>query len=498
MSKNLVINIFDGQENSDFRVLTFNLSTGKYLKNCSPDVKNLLDFFDEPPPFVKTSVKAVVYAYFEKLTIEFCEKLAAKLKNIQIPFRFMPLFYFATMSQLIAAKINPEVDNEILKICEKQDIFRFLTFSRTENGYLLKKVREIPKKKFSTEAILDSTNPTKIIITLNFSCPEAVALKSFLSAWNPIILPELAEFFLFRTLKETVDHIFGLESSKKYFIIPKSDQFGIAPVESYTNESEVFFSTNTDDYLPLKKSIIVTRFDKQFLLIKRLDKQILQKVVQKPHEITKEGHRIKLTLSIDINNLPTLNHEGVLLSRVKNMPKKLKVEKTEKLPIIGFFDYASVICLWNEENNCYEFLDSWNGKFGKDLFLDLMFPKPKFVNSSTKVTSLSAAVYDLIKIMSMPPDDIKVDPKWKFNFTKDEDHPVLLEFDTYENDRKHATPAFLMALFLNEHIRAIKKETGIKPTKLGFRLLDEFENAEARKRVEAGLKEACGLIKIEC
>uniref|UniRef100_A0AC35EWQ0 Uncharacterized protein n=1 Tax=Panagrolaimus sp. PS1159 TaxID=55785 RepID=A0AC35EWQ0_9BILA len=141
-------------------------------------------------------------------------------------------------------------------------------------------------------------------------------------------------------------------------------------------------------------------------------------------------------------------------------------------------------------------MDSWNGKYGKDLFMDFLLPKPTIAASSADCTSLAGAVYDLIKIMSMPSNAISIDDTWKFTFTEDDENPVLLEFDTFEKSRKQASPAFLMAMMLKEHIRAIKKETGKKPIKLGFRLLDEFENPEARKLVEAGLKEACGMIKI--
>uniref|UniRef100_A0AC34GVW8 Uncharacterized protein n=1 Tax=Panagrolaimus sp. ES5 TaxID=591445 RepID=A0AC34GVW8_9BILA len=397
------------------------------------------------------------------------------------------------MSKLNLVKsIDPEIDKEILQINADCDIFKLLSLSRTENGYVVKKFRKIPKN-FDAEVLLDSTNPSKILISKACPCANVEELKSNLSAWNPIIMEEHAS--VFDALKEMVDHIVGLESGKKYFVIPQCRvEYGITAVNLNPNEDDIFLPIKGYTNLPFTESCVVSRFDKKFYITTKYKTNF--NVLQKPHEITKEGHRIKLILSVDINNMPTLNHEGVLLSRVKNMPKKLKVEKTEMLPIIGFFDYASVICLWNDENNCYEFLDSWNGKFGKDLFLDFMFPKPKFVDSSTKVTSLSAAVYDLIKIMSMPPDDIKVDLKWKFTFTKDEDHPVLLEFYSLDGSQTHASPTYLMARILNEHIRAIKKATGKKPSKLGCRLLDEFESAEARKRVEAGLEQACKLIEI--
>uniref|UniRef100_A0AC34GWU1 Uncharacterized protein n=1 Tax=Panagrolaimus sp. ES5 TaxID=591445 RepID=A0AC34GWU1_9BILA len=412
----------------------------------------------------------------------------------------MSNLHITAMSKLIGAKIDPNVDKEILQIYVAGEMFKILTLCRTENGYELKEVREIPKN-YDPKILLGSSNPSKIILSNAipfFPSAKIVLLKSYLSTWNPITLEGHVRDYLFDAVKEIVDHMFRTESGKKYFVIPQClDQFGISAVECNPSKNDILVSTDKHECLPLTKSCIITRFDnnKYYLAVK--DKTNFN-ILQQPHEITKEGHRIKLTLSVDINNMPTLNHEGVLLSRVKNMPKKLKIEKTEMLPIIGFFDYASVICLWDNENNRYDFLDSWNGKFGKDLFLDFMFPKSTLADSFKDITCLSAAVYDLITIMSMPADDIKVDPKWKFTITKDEDNPVLLEFDTFEEKRMPASPTYLMARIFNEHIRAIKKETGIKPKKLGFRLLDEFESADARKRVEAGLKEACEYIKVEC
>uniref|UniRef100_A0A914QJ54 Uncharacterized protein n=1 Tax=Panagrolaimus davidi TaxID=227884 RepID=A0A914QJ54_9BILA len=259
----------------------------------------------------------------------------------------------------------------------------------------------------------------------------------------------------------------NIESSKKYFVIPQSlEEFGVTVFGK--DENEILFKIKKDEYLPAEETFVVSRFNKKFYLI----------------------------LSIDLNNIPTLSHEAVILSRVKNMPKKLKNDKSEKLPIIGFFELASVILLWNDKDKCYKFMDSWNGKFGKDLFLDFLLPKPAIVSSSTDVVSLNGAVYDFIKVMSMPPDAITIHPDWKFTITEDIDNPVLLEFDVFEKPRKQASPAFLLAIMVKEHLKAIKKETGKRPTKLGFRLLDEFESPEARKRVEAGLKEACEMIKI--
>uniref|UniRef100_A0AC34GYN2 Uncharacterized protein n=1 Tax=Panagrolaimus sp. ES5 TaxID=591445 RepID=A0AC34GYN2_9BILA len=365
----------------------------------------------------------------------FCHRLAKKIYFHKLRFRFISISDIIAIQILIGAKINADVDKSVLQIFVRSEDVKAKSFIRTKKIYSFKKIKDYDV--CGPNVLINSLKPNKITIS-NTDVPFTPSKK--LSAFQT-------------SFREWNPIVVGPEFSEFLF-----SAFNVTVEHNNAN-----FTLST---LPAPN--------------------------------LGDRHRTQLKLIVDINHIPSVLTEGILLSRVKNMPKKLKIEKTEKLPIIGFFDNASVICLWNEENNCYKFADYWSGKFGKDLFLDFMFPKPKFVDSSTKVTSLSGAVYDLIKIMSMPADDIKVDSNWKFTITKDEDNPVLLEFDTFEEKRMPASPTFLMARILKEHIRAIKKETGNKPTKLGFRLLDEFESAEARKRVESGLKEACGLIKTEC
>uniref|UniRef100_A0A914YVM7 Uncharacterized protein n=1 Tax=Panagrolaimus superbus TaxID=310955 RepID=A0A914YVM7_9BILA len=134
--------------------------------------------------------------------------------------------------------------------------------------------------------------------------------------------------------------------------------------------------------------------------------------------------------------------------------------------------------------------------FGKDLYLDFIEERPTFVDKAENVNSLVGAAYDLIKIMSLSPDNIKHEHHWGFQIVKDSENPVLIEFETHEGYAQAASPAFLMKMLLREHMKAIKIDVGEKPTKLGFCLLDDF-TVEAKKRVENGLEAACKLLKIE-
>uniref|UniRef100_A0A914PDY5 Uncharacterized protein n=1 Tax=Panagrolaimus davidi TaxID=227884 RepID=A0A914PDY5_9BILA len=126
---------------------------------------------------------------------------------------------------------------------------------------------------------------------------------------------------------------------------------------------------------------------------------------------------------------------------------------------------------------------------------------PNTLNGILKKKADKIPVIDVLKIMSMPADQIKdeVDKndKWKFTITNDSNNPVLIEFDNFNGKKNAQSPQFFMAMLLKEHNRAITNKLGEKPKELGFCLFDEFTDDE-RKRVEDGLTEACKLLKQEC
>uniref|UniRef100_A0A914QGT9 Uncharacterized protein n=1 Tax=Panagrolaimus davidi TaxID=227884 RepID=A0A914QGT9_9BILA len=398
MSKPLVVFITPPEDNSCFNLVSFDLSTRKEVPCCTKEVNDLLKFFDKPPEFI-TNVKGIVcniYGFCKNGIIdhEFCSKLATKLKNLKIPFRFMSNLHITAMCTFIAAKIDPKIDKEVLQIYIQDEIFKLCSFSRSEDGYVMTKVREI-RKNYHPDVLLGQSNPTKIIIVnANAFLPVSAKVKTlqlYLFEWNPIVVHRNTSNFLFDAVKELVDHMFNVEGSKKHFVIPQTlDKFGVSANGKDPSDNDILVKIKGNEYLPATESCVVSRFHRNFYITgKPKTKNV---ILQGPIEITKECHRIKLTLSVDLNNYPSINQEAVILSKVSKMPKTLKIEKTEKLPIIGFFDNASVICLWNESENCYKFMDSWNGKFGKDLFIDFLLPKPTIVASSTDVTSLAGAI----------------------------------------------------------------------------------------------------------
>uniref|UniRef100_A0A914Q7P1 Uncharacterized protein n=1 Tax=Panagrolaimus davidi TaxID=227884 RepID=A0A914Q7P1_9BILA len=99
--------------------------------------------------------------------------------------------------------------------------------------------------------------------------------------------------------------------------------------------------------------------------------------------------------------------------------------------------------------------------------------------------------------MSMPSDSIEESSHWGFTFANDAENPVLLQFNTFSGKRMAASPAFLLAMLLDQQFKAIKKETGEKPTKIAFWIFKEYDD-EGMERIKAGIEEACELKKVEC
>lgn len=104
---------------------------------------------------------------------------------------------------------------------------------------------------------------------------------------------------------------------------------------------------------------------------------------------------------------------------------------------------------------------------------------------------------DLIRLMSMPTNDIDVDPAWGFKVVKTSSNEIYLEMKTHDGTTKSATASFLMGIMIKHHIKAIKDATGEKPDTLGLYIFDKFTVKE-KSRVEAQLAEACDLLSLKC
>uniref|UniRef100_A0A914QQ95 Uncharacterized protein n=1 Tax=Panagrolaimus davidi TaxID=227884 RepID=A0A914QQ95_9BILA len=214
------------------------------------------------------------------------------------------------------------------------------------------------------------------------------------------------------------------------------------------------------------------------------------------------AHVFIITLKIDINNFPTYEVEDVISDHIVKFPKfcdvwSIRSVRTdlEAPPVIGILANHSFICI--EKNGEFEFLESWGGQWGTPMHISFDKKKPQFGKIAEEIIAKHGkyGVQDLIQIMSEGDEAIKTISPHGYTFTKDEKNPVLLEFESFDGTKKTASPEFLMAMILKEHLKVIEKEMGKKPTKLGFCIFNVFTEKEDNY-IRNGIEKACDLMKI--
>uniref|UniRef100_A0AC35F709 Uncharacterized protein n=1 Tax=Panagrolaimus sp. PS1159 TaxID=55785 RepID=A0AC35F709_9BILA len=179
---------------------------------------------------------------------------------------------------------------------------------------------------------------------------------------------------------------------------------------------------------------------------------------------------------------------------------KIDTKLESKIPLIGFYDNSSVICTYKNSEERYKFLNEWNGMYGNNCFISFDRKRPKFGQKAMDSvnTNNTSVIFDLIKIMSMSPENIEPDKKWGFTITKNVENQILLKFVNFDGRKKRSTPTFLMALLLRKHLKVIERKIREKPTKIAFWIMKQKYSEEEIQRIKESLLESCKSLKIDC
>uniref|UniRef100_A0AC34F0K0 Uncharacterized protein n=1 Tax=Panagrolaimus sp. ES5 TaxID=591445 RepID=A0AC34F0K0_9BILA len=507
-SRNLICYIYKcGCNCHGLKLNSYDVKTNKFIGD--QHIEDLENFSTNPPNVFKNKVKGIVIddstfssSNNELSRIQFRQSIAKKLSKLQIPFVFITNGEISATTVILAASLQSKLEDTVMTIFtrgQRKDLLIF-SFFRKNDGYLFQNSRTVEIDQGLTgkeinEEIFKYLKPTKIIFVTDQKADKKFVKLIRTSVKNCILLENWISNYLAKGLREIVKHIYDKNENQYHIIQTTFAGFGVSDNEMLTPK-DMIFTTKLNQVLPLTKTCTISRnSDKIYLTVSCKSKKTFLPLDEL---IVKEKcHKIQLNLSIDENHLPTFHHEAIILPEIKRMPQNLNQKNTNKIPIIGFFDNLSVICLWNKTKKCYEFSKLWNEMYGKDLFLDFSFQKPKL--SSAVLPLQKFLVYDLLKIMSMTKEELKITSslfKWGFEITEDDENPVLLKFETFDKIHNAASPAFLMALILKKHKKIIRKETGEKPTKLGLCVFENYKDSERKKRVETGLQESCELLKI--
>uniref|UniRef100_A0AC34GWL6 Uncharacterized protein n=1 Tax=Panagrolaimus sp. ES5 TaxID=591445 RepID=A0AC34GWL6_9BILA len=292
---------------------------------------------------------------------------------------------------------------------------------------------------------------------------------------------------------ETSKWIFDKTLIKNH-VLPTSVK-GIHVKGNYGTETNILdiMKVEVNDLLPIKKTAIVPRSIPELQVV--LQTQFFTKTCI-PDHLRNDCQRYQITLTVNEENFEVVRVDEMEIEDFEDLLEKVE----SKIPFIGFIDNSSVVAVYKPEEEQYEILDEWNGLYGSDCFISFDEERPKFGDEAKDMlaTKNTSVVFDLLKIMSMAPEDIKTEKTWGFSFTRDITNPILVKFDNFDGKKKMSTPSFLMALFLKQHLIIIKEETGEKPKEVALWIFKQDFDEVQMKRIKDGLEEACKLIKIDC
>uniref|UniRef100_A0AC34F4U3 Uncharacterized protein n=1 Tax=Panagrolaimus sp. ES5 TaxID=591445 RepID=A0AC34F4U3_9BILA len=498
----------DPDNDNDINIGIIDMKTSKvfeliqYARNYS---KRFLDDI----PTIFSNFKAMIVNLYEmqnifvypgfKNDIEFCKAIKDKLNSINIPSYFLSHDDSLTGALIVASKIDFKFGEKICSIFIYEDNIAIQEMEFTKNGIKITAVGQYTIQQYANSEVVrnEIVGAKKFDHTLLCSKSPGMPLMKLLK--EQVFKADKPKIFENDIINNTL--LFVVETAKwlldksytKFYILPLCDR-----VYKICKNDETILEVMLDEALPLLKSIIVDDSSLKYTFSYRKQNEVDFDVI-KELKFNKIFGKHKITVTVDEENFPNCCVNAVVPKNVHNLPQNLDKQLSSKVPVIGFHDQSSVILVNKNDENLYKFLDSWNVMNGKELFMSFDEEKYKYFEKAAAVfkTKPSFVVYDLIKIMSMPSDEIKVDKKWKFTFSEDSENPLLLEFDTFSGMRRAATPVFLIKLLLKKHLKAIKKETGEMPKELAFCFFDKFGDSEAKNRVEKGFKEVCKQLKID-
>uniref|UniRef100_A0AC34G447 Uncharacterized protein n=1 Tax=Panagrolaimus sp. ES5 TaxID=591445 RepID=A0AC34G447_9BILA len=339
-----------------------------------------------------------------------------------------------------------------------------------------------------------SNPPPKHVIIPSRGC-RRIPFKKIFKSDGLILLNEsiddLYEEFMLETCKWLMD-----KSYIKYHILPYS---GLSVhVSGYFGTDENIFDIlkiHFNEQLPLAKSSVYFKsFPELHMKVATERAEYINKSI-----LPRICYGYNTTVKIDEENFVDIKNDPLFIEGFDTVPSKLNKLLPSKIQFIAVINNFSVIAIYKKLKG-YQFLEEWNGINGVDCFISFDEKKPKFGAQAMEAmqTKNTFVVFDLIKVMAMPSDDAQIDKAWGFKITKDENNPVLIQIDYYNGEKKEATPAFLMALFLRQHLKAIKEESGgEKPKEIAFWIPKQNFGDEEYKRIQEGIANSCELLKLE-
>uniref|UniRef100_A0AC34FNU5 Uncharacterized protein n=1 Tax=Panagrolaimus sp. ES5 TaxID=591445 RepID=A0AC34FNU5_9BILA len=367
---------------------------------------------------------------------------------------------FQTPVLLVEEMYKWLMDKNIFELCFTKDGYKLNSHRFVHVDSQNESLEDIQQK------IYGSTPPDKIIVgSLDPNCALFLRLKTNASKFKNLIAVDVSD--VFQTPVLLVEEMYKWLMDKKYIkyhVIPPCARTYYISNKSVEDADRLRYVSKFEA-LPFKESFQLSR-NVQTAFFTYIGPDTKKPKLLQKFSLSSNCHLYCVTVSVDAEHFPTIKIEPNIQPQIQMLPQMLDITCKEKVPVILFFYNISFICIPTKtETQLYEFLDEWNGAFGKDLYISFDEENPKYCEDALEVykSNPSFVVYDLVKIILMSPNNIDTNSDWKFTFTKDSENPVLLEFDTFDGTKKAASPQFLLAMLIKQHVKAITAKTAEKP-----------------------------------
>uniref|UniRef100_A0AC35F8G1 Uncharacterized protein n=1 Tax=Panagrolaimus sp. PS1159 TaxID=55785 RepID=A0AC35F8G1_9BILA len=287
-------------------------------------------------------------------------------------------------------------------------------------------------------------------------------------------------------LQSIRDKVYGSSKPQKILVVYKNGGKSTADfLRKNIIKSKNVFTSDTD----------VRSSNDKFVI--EWSKWLLDKSNTKYYVIPKCGKMFALFAQFEKVSLITVDvTEKVPLEKSANVSK---VNGHVRVTYDNFLKKPEYACLLKTEDDCHRMkitmtVDAESFPTIAYTLIEIPYVTQLPETLNQKRTSV---VYDLIKIMSISGDNVQADERWPFIVTKNDKNSVLIEYENCKGERKTATPTFLMALLLKEHLNEIKNETGQSHTEFGFFCFHDFTENEKMNVVEQ-LRQSFNLMKLQC
>uniref|UniRef100_A0AC34FEA0 Uncharacterized protein n=1 Tax=Panagrolaimus sp. ES5 TaxID=591445 RepID=A0AC34FEA0_9BILA len=490
-------------QKKNFCVFVVDPDAQKLVCNTDVEENEIQDFMKNIPTVFNEKFKAVflnIGGYQPQnysCNYEFCKEVKAALNSCNIPNHFFTQFQWYFSGLLITSGYIPNVDDYVLFITQFDDEANVFCYKFTENGYINVGWKDVDiseenhDNNIRAEMLEFFPHPSAIFITA-----ATKKMKRLKAIFRNLKVFSSAQDFSFGDPKFISEHSkwFFDKSYTNFYVLPDAPSNVSIFLEEGTAQRP-FINVYVDKtHLPFSRTVNAQKVVNYCCVALSINgsKTILERWL--PNQ---NAHEHDVTLSIDEEGFLSYEIKAILWPHVDIFLSKLTKKLKSGIPVIALIENLSFICVRKDGISDYEYLESWNGKFGMDLHISFNEEKPKYCQNAVEAarTKPTFAVFDIFPTMTVAPENIDTIKNYQFKITKDDENPVLLEFDSFDGTRKAASPAFLFAMLLKQHLKAIKNETGKKVKEIALSTFAELDDEEL-KRVQTQLMEACEMLKI--